>query len=228
MARLPRLSVPGLPHHLIQRGHDGRAVFLDDTDRRRYLQALLQAATDHGVAVHAYVLLDHEVHLLATPVAAHAIGRLVQALGRRYAAAFNQRRGRRGTLWDGRYRCSVLEPAVWTLPAMCVIEHLAQDHGLVVQARDWSWSSLRHHLGQCRDPLVTDPDAYWNLGNTPFEREAAYRQRFEVGVGVQARQQLLGAASKGWALGSADFLVALAGQVDRPLQPRPRGRPRCR
>lgn len=226
MARLPRLSVPGLPHHVAQRGSAGQPVFLDEEDRLHFLQALAHAAADHGAAVHAYSLLDAEFHLLVTPQATEALGRMMQALTRRHAASFKHRRAQAGALWGGRYRCSVLEPDHWTMATMRVIEYLPQDRGLVVQAADWPWSSLRHHLGAHRDPLITDPDAYWRLGNTPFDREAAYRRYFHEGGALDVRQQVLDAAWKGWALGSPAFLAALAERLGRPMRPRPRGRPR--
>ena len=111
MARLPRLAVGGALHHVMQRGHDGHPVFRDDADRRLFLSLLSDAARAEAVAVHAYALLDSEIHLLATPAQAANLGRLMQAVGRRYVSAFNRRHQRRGTLWDGRFRSSLIDPA---------------------------------------------------------------------------------------------------------------------
>ena len=98
MARLPRLSIAGLAHHVIQRGHNRQPIFLDDEDRLAYLAALRESAALHRVAVHAYVLMNDHLHLLVTPPTAEALSKMLQAIGRRYVAAFNRRHGRIGTL----------------------------------------------------------------------------------------------------------------------------------
>jgi putative transposase len=139
MARLPRLALAGELHHVGLFGHNGGAVFIDSSDREAYLGMARQAALEQGVAVHAYALLDAEVQMLVTPARADALGRMIQSLGRRYVAAFNRRHGRRGTLWDGRFRSSVLEPAAWLLDATVLIETLAVEQGLVSQPGDWPW-----------------------------------------------------------------------------------------
>src|SRR5262245_47175662 len=115
MARLPRLVLPGLAHSLLQLGHGGRPVFEDDGDRRAYLDALREAASAQKVVVHAYALRDGAVQLLVTPPQARALSAMVQTVGRRYVSAYNRRHSRRGTLWEGRFRCAAVEPGPWTL-----------------------------------------------------------------------------------------------------------------
>ncbi|HRC38884.1 MAG TPA: transposase, partial [Rubrivivax sp.] len=166
MARLPRLVVAGQAHFVVQRGHGGAPVFADDSDRAAYLAALREAAATERVQVHAHALLPGEVQLLVTPAEPAALSRLMQALGRRYVAAHNRRHGCRGTLWDGRFRCGVVEPGPTRLQALCLIDGAATESGL---------TSAAHRLGAPRDALLVDPPEYWQLGNTPFEREAAYR-----------------------------------------------------
>ncbi|MBK1686781.1 transposase [Rubrivivax gelatinosus] len=212
MARLPRLVLPGCGHLVVQRGHDGRSVFADDEDRRAFVAALREAAAAHRVAIHAYALADAEVQIVATPPAEDALGRMMQALGRRYVAAYRQRHGGRGTLWDGRYRCAPVEPGAWLLAALRLVDAAAP------------WSSAAHRTGG-RDPLVVDPPEVWQLGNTPFEREAAYRRLLETGVAPAEAAALREAALGGWAAGGPAFLARLGEQTSRPLRPRPRGRP---
>ena len=173
MARLPRLVVPGQAHLVVQRGHSGARVFVDETDRATYRAALREAAAAVPVQVHAYALLPNEVQLLVTPAEPAALGRLMQALGRRYVSAHNRRHGRSGTLWDGRFRCGVVEPGDLRLQALCLLDRAAADAGM---------TSASHRLGGRRDALLTDPPEYWHLGNTPFEREAAYRALLDAGV----------------------------------------------
>ncbi|MDE1951125.1 MAG: transposase [Burkholderiales bacterium] len=214
MARLPRLVVPGHAHYLIQRGHSGRTIFADESDRRAYLDALREAAAAQKVAVHAWALADSEVHLLLTPPAADALARLMQAIGRRYVSAYHRRHGGSGTLWDGRFRAALVEPGATLLSALLLVDAAA------------TATSAGHRTGESRDPLVVDPPEFWALGNTPFEREADYRTRLVQGLPEQQAQALRDAALGGWAQGSPGFIARLAEAVGRPLRPRARGRPR--
>ena len=226
MARLPRLALAGLPHLVALYGHSAQPVFVDDDDRRQFLAALRESASLQRVAVHAYVLLDDHVHLLLTPATDDALGALMQGLGRRYGAAFNRRHGRRGTLWAGRFRASVVQPGPCLLDAMLFVDHHPVRLGLFAAAQDHPWCSARHHGGVLRDALITECSAWWALGNTPFEREAAYRRLLADGLPAARVAALADAGRSGWPLGDAALLAALALQAARPVQPRPRGRPR--
>jgi putative transposase len=217
MARLPRLVVPGQAHHLVQRGHNAQPVFVDDEDRRQYLAALRDALRAHAVVLHAYALLDDAVQLLLRPPSEVALSRMVQAVGRRYVAGFNRRHGRSGTIWEGRFRAGVVQQGEPTLQSLRMIDALSS-HG--------RWSSAPHRLGLTRDALVSDPPEYWRLGNTPFEREAAYAALLAQGLDEAVVRRIEHAAANGWALGSPQFLAEMARQSGRPVRPRPRGRPR--
>lgn len=221
MARLPRLAVAGQAHLALMLGHSAQPVFTDDDDRRQFLAALRESALQHGVAVHAYALQPSEVLLLLTPATDTALGALMQGLGRRYGAAFNRRHGRRGTLWAGRFRTAVVQSEPRLLDAMLHVDL----QGRPAEGSADAWSSLGHRLGERRDPLITDCAAWWALGNTPFEREAAYRRCLADGLAPERAAALADAVHKGWAVGDAAFLAVLAQQADRPVQPRTRGRP---
>ena len=226
MARLPRLDLAEHLYLVIQRARDGQRAFVDDDDRRRYLGAMLESARECAVAVHAYVLTDTEVLLLATPAEAASLARFMQALGRRYVKAFNHRHGRSGALWEGRYRTTVVDPASHLLPCIRLVEQAPMRAGLAARSSDWPWSSAAHHAGQKADPIVTEHTAYWQLGNTPFEREARYARESVVLLTDQEAERLLAAARHGWPIGPDAFLQALRRSTDRPVQPRPRGRPK--
>ena len=226
MARLPRLAVAELPHLVRLAAHGGQVAFHDDQDRRHFLAALRESALQHRAAVHAYVLLDDEVRLLLTPPLAAALGLTVQSLGRRYVAGFNRRHRRSGTLWAGRFRAAVVQPGAMARVAMLAIETLPVRLGLVPAAGEFAWSSVNHHLGTARDPVVTVGQPYWDLGNTPFEREAAYRRLTDEGLSGAEWQRVEAAARTGWALGDATFLRELAQTAGQPVTPRARGRPR--
>jgi putative transposase len=225
MARLPRLTLAGHPHHLIQRGLNRQPIVVDDTDRERLLADLRECAALHKVVVHAYVLMDNHLHLLVTPESDDSLSRMMQSLGRRYVAFFNKRHGRSGTLWDGRFRAASLEADAHLLACMRYIETNPQRNGQLGRPQDYRWSSAAHHLGLRRDPLVFDHALFWGMGNTPFEREAAYSAWLEQGVSEAEARALGDAALKGWPLGSAGFLRVAGENTQRPVQPRRRGRP---
>jgi len=180
---------------------------------------------EHPLALHAYVLMPNHVHLLVTPDEPGAMGRVVQSLGRRYVGGFNARHHRSGTLWEGRYRAHVVGGAD-VLRCMRFIELNPQRAGLASDLLDPAWSSLPHHLGALRDPLITEPPAYWSLGNTPFEREAAYRAWSEQGVSANDKDRIVAALRSGRPLGDAAYVAELERLTARALGPRPRGRPR--
>ncbi|MFO6419966.1 REP-associated tyrosine transposase [Hylemonella sp. W303a] len=225
MARLPRLSVAGHAHHVVQRGNDGQAIFRDEVDRRQMLQLLETQAREHRVALHAYVLMDNHVHLLLTPATAEGLPKMMQAVGRRYVRWFNDRHGRSGTLWEGRYRSTVIEAERHLLPCMAYIDLNPVRAGLVAQAADYPWSSHVHHIGQRADRLVTPHALYWALGNTPFAREAAYTRLVAEGLSQQQQEALTDSAFKGWALGGHEFMAALQKQTARRLSKGKAGRP---
>ncbi|EHR70028.1 transposase [Burkholderiales bacterium JOSHI_001] len=226
MARLPRLAVAGHPHLVLQRGHNGQAVFLDDEDRQAYLDALREAARTHQVAVLAYSLADDHLHLLLTPPTDNALSRVMQSVGRRYVAGFNRRHGRSGTLWDGRFRAAPVDPGGMLLPALLFVDGHAQRTGKVQDAADFPFSSAGHHLGRRRDPLLSDAPAYWQLGNTPFERESRYAALLAEGLPAAQLARIVQAGQGGWALGDAAYQAALSQTLTRPVAVRARGRPR--
>ena len=229
MARLPRLEFPLLPHLVVQAALPGQVVAPGAQDQQALHAALLESSREHGVTVHAYAVLPDRFLLLATPMRPGGLSLFMQAVGRRYVAGFNRRHGRQGGLWAGRYRATVLEPARYLLEAMAFIELAAWRMGLVdspVSVGAALTCSLAHHLGHRADPLVQDHAVFWTLGNTPFEREAAWKRRLEEGQGAQMVSSLAQAAHAGWALGDEAFLARLQSQSERRIAPKPRGRPR--
>jgi putative transposase len=216
MARLPRLALPEQAHWIIQRGTSGRAVFADDEDRHAFLAALREAAALERVQIHAYALADAEVHLLARPGTAQGLSRMMQALGRRYVSAHHRRHGGSGTLWDGRFRCAVVEPGETLLDVLRIIDGMAPAPG---------HSALAHRSGGAGDPLVHDPPEFWTTGNTPFERQIRWRAAVGEGVPTARAAALVAAARGGWVVGSPAFAAEVAAASGRPAAPRPRGRP---
>ena len=225
MARQPRLAVTGQAHLVTLVGNNRQPVFLVPGDRQAFLEVLVALAQRERVQVHAWVLLDSEVRLLLTPMVDGGLPRLMQSLGRGYVRGFNQRHGRSGTLWEGRYRSTVLQPGRFLMPCMVYMDLLPVRSGLVHAPDAYPWSSHLHYIGRRNDPWVSPHSDVWALGNTPFAREAAYAEQVQRGVSP-AMQRSLDEAGKGWALGDATFLSALGQQTQRRLVKRRPGRPR--
>jgi putative transposase len=226
MARLPRLIIPGQPHHLIQRGAGRQPVFLDDEDHLRFLRHVKEGARQFKVAVHAYVLMSNHFHLLVTPADATGLARMMQWIGRYYVPYFNLKYQRSGTLWQGRYRTAVIDSERYFMLCSRYIELNPVRAGIVATPTDYSWSSYRHHAGLAPDALITEHPLFWALGNTPFAREAAYRHLIEQTLTARDTTALTEATLKGWAVGSDGFKSMLAQQTGQRVAPLKPGRPK--
>lgn len=225
MARLPRLTVPGYPHHIIQRGNNRQAIFASAADYQFLLDLLEENAKKFGVAIHAYVLMGNHFHLLATPETTDALPQMMQAVGRRYVRYFNDSQKRSGTLWEGRYKSTLIQTERYLLACMAYIDLNPVRAGLAAQARDYPWSSHAHYIGLRTDRLITPHALYWELGNTPFAREAAYAELVRAGVSSEQQQALTQSALRGWALGEADFVAELQKKTARRVIKALAGRP---
>ena len=225
MARQPRLTVPGYPHHVIQRGNDRQLIVRDNADRERLLALWHDHALQFKVAIHAYVLMDNHFHLLLTPETPEGVPQMMQGVGRSYVRYFNQKYERTGTLWEGRYRSSLIETDRYLLACMVYIDLNPVRAGMVADPADYPWSSHRHCIGQRIDKMVTAHALLWSLGNTPFAREAAYGELVSTGLKPSDQQDLTRAVRTGWALGSTAFIDDLQQATTRRLTKGKAGRP---
>lgn len=225
MARLPRLTVPGLPHHVVQRGNNGQAIVVDAADPAFLLALIEEHARQHRVAVHAYAVLNNQFELLLTPETAEGLPAMMQAIGRRYVRHLNDSQGRSGSLWEGRYRSTVLQAERHLLPCMALIDTGPVRAGLVFEPRDYAWSSHNHYIGLRSDRLITPHALFWALGNTPFAREVAYAEMVRTGLSTAELKRLADAVLRGWALGDARFVADLQKQTERRVSPAVAGRP---
>ena len=225
MARLPRLTLPGYPHHIIQRGNNRQAIVATVADYRTLLDLLEENAKKFDVAVHAYVLMSNHFHLLATPRTVDGLPQMMQAVGRRYVRYFNDSQHRSGTLWEGRYKSTLIQTERYLLACMAYIDLNPVRAGLVAQARDYPWSSHCHYTGQHSDKLITPHPLIWELGNTPFAREAAYAELVQSGLSSVQQTTLTDATLRGWALGDPDFVADLQKRTQRRVSQISAGRP---
>src|SRR3954463_15530141 len=174
MARPPRLELPGVPLHVVQRGNNRAACFFNDTDRRFYLKCLRKAASSRGCAVHAYVLMTNHVHLLVTPPEEGAVGAMMQDIGRRYVRIINTIHGRTGSLWEGRFKSSLIDSERYLLICHRYIEANPVRAGMVAHAGEYAWSSHSHFMGARADPFLAAHPLYLALGTSESERRAAF------------------------------------------------------
>jgi putative transposase len=225
MARLPRLVLPNQPHHVIQRGNDRQLIFREQDDYQRFLGWLKECARFHGVALHAYVLMPNHLHLLATPGDNEGLAQMMQKLGRLYVPWFNNKYQRYGGLFQGRFRTSLVDSERYFLACSRYIELNPVRALLVANPLDYPWSSYAHHAGTRSDALVTDHALYWALGNTPFQREAAYIDLVQQGLSNDELNTINLAVLKGQPLGSESFKAELERKTKRQILPAKRGRP---
>ena len=173
MPRRSRIRLPGLPLHTVQRGVNRTACFLSDGDRMHYLDLLGRAAAGEGCSVHAYVLMSNHVHMLVSPSEPSSPSRMMKRLGEVYVAHFNKRHGRTGTLWEGRFKSSVVDSALYLLQCYRYIELNPVRAGMVTRPRDHPWSSYRANAEGAASILLTPHPEYIALAATVEERCAS-------------------------------------------------------
>jgi len=178
MPRGPRVYLPDVPLHVIQRGNDRAALFCDTFDFDCFLGCMINAMRRYGVAVHAYVLMTNHVHALVTPRSRDGLGRAMHWAGTVFVQQINGRYGRTGSRFEGRYRTRFLEDEGHFLSCMRYIEENPVRARMVAAPADYRWSSFAANALGASDPLVTPHPIFERLGRTPPERSAHYRALF--------------------------------------------------
>jgi putative transposase len=225
MARLPRLIVPHQPHHIVQQGIDRQPIFREPEDYGRFLGWLRESAREYKVAIHAYALMPSQLQLLATPIDEDGLAQTMQRVGRYYVPWYNAKYARTGSLFQGRFKTSVIDAAAYLLQCSLYIELGPVRAALAGEALAYPWSSHAHHAGVNPDAVITDHALYWALGNTPFQREAHYKQLAERSLTSAQLEAIDKAVLKGWPLGSDAFKASLEKKAQRQVLPAKRGRP---
>jgi putative transposase len=223
MPRIGRWFAPGVPQHIIQRGNNRQAIFFDNEDHRAYQDWLTEIAAEHGLAIHAYVLMTNHVHLLATPEHAESIPRVMQTLGRLYVRRINMAYKRTGSLWEGRYRANVVEDESYLLRLMRYIEMNPVRARITQSPRSYPWSSHAANAYGKDDALVTAHEIYRALGRTVATRTEAYRALCRETLDKDTLSDIRRALNGGWALGSERFRLEVARVAQRRASPLKRG-----
>lgn len=226
MPRRPRIHLAGLPLHVVQRGHNRDACFLAEDDYLVYCEWLGEALKSTGCLLHAYVLMTNHVHLLITPPTPEAVSRLMISLGRRYVQYFNRSWRRTGTLWDSRYKSSLVQEETYLLLCQRYIELNPVRAAMVDDPAHYRWSSYRANgLGQA-DVLLTPHPIYLGLDPNPAERLAAYRDLFRPELEDEAISDVRMALNQGQPLGNSRFLSRIEEATGQRREVKPRGRPK--
>lgn len=223
MARLPRFTIPGQPQHIILRGNNRIETFCAEADYRFYLEKLQSACEKHGCAVHAYVLMTNHVHLLITPRTAQSLPKAMQMLGRYYVQYYNYSYQRTGTLWEGRYKATLIDSEAYLLICMRYIELNPVRAGMVSHPSAYPWSSYHRNAQGQADALIEPQLEYRRLGKTDEERQFAYRQLFRHPVSESSVAEIREATNKAWVLGNERFRQRIQQQLERRVEPSARG-----
>lgn len=223
MARLPRYNLPGQPQHVIVRGNNREPIFYAEGDYQYYLKRLGEALEKHRCALHAYVLMTNHVHLLLTPVDEHGISKAIQMLGRYYVQHFNYTYQRTGTLWEGRYKATLVDTEHYLLTCYRYLELNPVRAQMIDHPSEYPWSSYRYNaLGQANS-IITPHDIYIGLGESDEERQEGYRALFKTHITEKQLDEIREATNKAWVLGSDYFKDKIEKQLERQASPLTKG-----
>lgn len=226
MARKPRFSLPGIPQHIIQRGNNREPCFYADDDYHRYLGDLQEAIKRHDCRLHAYALMTNHVHLLFTPMSEHGVSHVMQDVGRTYVRYVNYTYRRSGTLWEGRYKSSLVDSEVYLLTCMRYIELNPLRANMVQHPGEYRWSSYASNAHGQNNPLPTPHPVYRHLGIDLACCQQAYRELFRHHMDHTAIHAIREALNQELVLGREDFKDRIEHMTQRQTRPRPSGRPR--
>ena len=225
MPRRSRCVVPGVPLHVIQRGNNRSACFDRETDCLLYLALLRELCDLYECSIHAYVLMTNHVHLLATPEHSDSMSLVMKHLGQRYVQYVNRRYARSGSLWEGRFRSSMVDSAGYALVCQRYIELNPVRAGIVRHPGEYRWSSFgANALGHSSDIVVPRAD-YLSLGEDERERRMRYVELFNDALSDRDLARIRDAVNGGFVLGSDRFVGEIEGQLHRRATPGKSGRP---
>ncbi len=225
MPRKPRFFLPDVPAHIVQRGHSREPVFFEDSDYQAYLGWLEEAAERYGCAIHAYVLMTNHIHILATPKDKDGISRMMQYVGRRYVPYINYNYGSSGSLWEGRFKASLISDEQYLLTCMRYIELNPIRANIVNSPSRYRWSSYRHNAQGKDNSIITEHSLYTGLAKTKVARRENYKDLFKAHIDAEQLKSIRAAWQTGTPLGDDRFrekierkLKTKVGQ-DRPGRP---------
>lgn len=226
MPRRPRLIVPGIPLHIIQRGNNRQACFFADEDYLFYLDWLREYSKISKCSIHAYVLMTNHVHLLLTPQKKDSAGELMKKLGQRYVQYINRTYKRSGTLWEGRFRSSIIQAEQYLFFCQRYIEMNPVRAAMVKHPGEYRWSSYRANGQGEHSKVVTPHTLYHHLGRTNDEKQYAYRELFRHELEPGEIDKIRQATNGNYSLGNNRFTCEIGEMLGRRVTPGKAGRPR--
>ena len=228
MPRLPRVDVPGVAQHVIQRGNNRQLCFASDDDFVAYSHWLKEYAEKHETEIHAWVFMTNHVHLLMTSYQKGGISKLMQSLGRKYVQYFNYKYKRTGTLWEGRFRSCLVESDLYVLVCYRYIELNPIRANMVEKPKGYRWSSYSRNALGVNSSMCTSHVSYLALGESGAERLIKYRDLFRGILNDKVIDDIRMITQQGLVLGSDQFRKQLQELLGRRLECRRRGRPRIK
>lgn len=225
MPRKPRMYLPDVPFHVIQRGNNRQACFFNNSDYQFYLRCLADAGRRYKVAIHAYVLMTNHVHLLMTPADTDSISRAMQSIGRRFVQYINHTYRRTGTLWEGRHKASLVDHDRYLLTCMRYIELNPVRAGMVETANDYRWSSFRRNAHNVANSLIRCHAVFEALGSDEKRRANAYRALVEETLADEDLKLIRESVQFSMPTGDNRFRRQIERAVGRTLGYSRRGRP---
>jgi len=226
MPRKPRFFLPGVPVHIVQRGHSREPVFFEDGDYSAYLTWLAEAAERYKCSIHAYVLMTNHVHILATPKDTQGISRMMQYVGRRYVPYINHTYGTSGSIWEGRYKASLIHDEPYLLICMRYIELNPVRANMTKSPAHYRWSSYRENAQGKDKRMLDEHPLYLALGSTDMERREAYKVLFKAHVDEEVLTDIREALQTGTPLGNEFFKEKIERKLNSKVGYAKRGRPK--
>ncbi len=226
MARLPRISVSGMTQHVVQRGNNHLPCFFSADDHDLYIDFLEDAIEKHDVALHAYCLMSNHVHLLMTAINVDGISRALQDLGRRYVRSINNKYGRTGTLWEGRYHSCLVEDGQYILDCYRYIETNPVRNGIVIKAEDYSWSSFHCNALNKSDCVVKPHTEYLRLAANPTAQRDRYFELVKQDLSEYQLKSIREATQSNRIYGSDNFIYWIEKELSIRVRKKKAGRPR--
>ena len=225
MPRKPRFYLPGVPVHLVQRGHCRDPIFFDRQDYVTYLYWVKQSSRKYNIAIHSFVLMTNHVHFLVTPSVGSDVSLFMQYIGRRYVPYINHKYGRSGSLWEGRYKASLVQEEGYFLKVMKYIELNPVRANMVDVPNHYRWSSFCHNSGVKQIKFIDFHHCYLSLGLDTAERGQCYIDLFQYELAPQDMKYIRDAWQTGTPLGNDVFIEKIERQLARKVGHARRGRP---
>lgn len=226
MPRQPRLVIPGYPHHIILRGNNRSDIFYNDNDRRFFIDCLKDTKEKTNSKIYSYCLMTNHLHLIIEPAKEDGLKIMMQSLGRRYVQYFNHVHKRTGTLWEGRYKSSLISKDNYLFACNQYVELNPVRAKMVKNLKEYPWSSHKYKAEGTSDKLIDEDFIYLGLGKTNKERQLKYKRLFLEDITDRELNLIRFCTQKGGVIGSKKFVVEMSKKVRRKLVLRPRGRPK--